>query len=84
MSKKLLVNLSTPAIDSNCVATIVTGYPIVINNKNLCPKCGATLESIVAEGNIGVLNENGVYEIVIFTSNAPYIFGKGGKINANS
>lgn len=84
MSKKLLVNASKPAIDSNCVATIVTGYPIVINNENLCLECGATIESIVAEGNIGVLNENEVYEIVIFASNAPYIFAKGGRLNANS
>lgn len=84
MSKKLLVNGTKIIIDSNCVATIVTGYPIVINNENLCQECGATIESIVAEGNIGVLNENGVYEIVIYASNAPYIFGKGGRLNANS
>ena len=84
MSKKLLVNASTPTIDSNCVVTIMTGYPIVINNENLCLECGATIESIVAEGNIGVLNENGVYEIAIFASNSPYIFGKGSRLNANS
>jgi hypothetical protein len=84
MSKKLLMNLSAPTTDSNCVATILSGYPIVINNANLCLECGATIESILAEGNIGVLNENGVYEIVIFASNAPYIFGKGGRLNANS
>lgn len=83
MSKKLLF-ISDES--SSCYEELVEGYPIQIQDEELCEEHKSIILSIKGEG-IGnaVELEDGtvVYEIIIYATNSPYVWGKDGRLNNN-
>lgn len=83
MSKKLLFNNVSKENSSHYEETII-GYPIQLENEELCEEHSSSILSIVGDG-VGkaVEMEDGliVYEITIYATNSPYVWGKGGRLN---
>jgi hypothetical protein len=75
MSKKLLVN-NTPESDYDYVVETMTGNPIYISDLAVTDRQQAEIISFNPSGSTDT--------ITIYSSNCPYIFGKGGRINADS
>lgn len=75
MSKKLLFN-NANTTESDYVVETLTGNPIYISDLAVTDKQQAEIISFNSSG--------GINTITIYSSNCPYIFGKGGKINADS
>lgn len=73
MSKKLLFN---DTIESDYVVETLTGNPIYISDLAVTDEQQAEIISFNSSGSTDT--------ITIYSSNCPYIFGKGGKINADS
>lgn len=73
MSKKLLFNNT---IESDYVVETLTGNPIYISDLAVTDEQQAEIISFKSSGSKDT--------ITIYSSNCPYIFGKGGKINADS
>lgn len=70
MSKKLLFN------NENKIVETITGNPIYISDVKTTDDPQAEVISIVSLGSTD--------SITIYSSNCPYIFAKGGRINVNS
>lgn len=76
MSKKLLFNnVNTTESDGYVVETL-NGNPIYISDLAVTDKQQADI--------IGFSSSASIDTITIYSSNCPYIFAKGGRINANS
>ena len=84
MSKKLLFNSNET---SSCYERLVIGYPIQILDEELCEMHNSIILSIKGDeiGTIVELEDGTiVYEIIIYATNSPYVWGKGGRLNADS
>lgn len=75
MSKKLLLSNEGTA-DSDYVVETLTGNPIYISDIKVTDDLQGEVISIITPSSTNI--------IIIYSSNCPYIFGKGGRLNANS
>ena len=73
MPKRLLFNNTT---ESDYVVETLTGNPIYISDLAITDDQQAEIISFNSSGSTDT--------ITIYSSNCPYIFAKGGRINANS
>lgn len=75
MAKKLLFSNEGTA-DSDYVVETLTGNPIYISDIKVTDDLQGEVISIITSSSTNI--------IIINSSNCPYIFGKGGRLNANS
>jgi hypothetical protein len=74
MAKKLLLS-NGDATDSDYIETL-TGNPIYISDVKVTDDLQGEVISIITSSSTNI--------IIIYSSNCPYVFAKGGRINANS